>query len=99
MRPTVQDLAILQVFILVLGHFIYSITPKQYLLPNFDFVNIGYKYWIGGVKRKTDADTSVTNPNVDDDVDLAECEKLMKDVNSFDNNKAAVTIPDEGNVL
>ena len=52
----------------------------------------------GGAKRKADVDRSTSGNQgsvIADDVDLAECEKLLKDVNSFDSSKAAVTIPDE----
>ena len=35
-----------------------------------------------------------TDQTVDDEMEYAECEKLMKDVNSFE-NKISITIPDE----
>ena len=68
---------------------------------SFEIIEIIFIYTIGGAKRKADVDRTTYAANegngvaIDDDVDFAECEKLLKDVNSFDNNKAAVTIPDE----
>ena len=48
--------------------------------------------FLGHSKRKEDSN----KPDDDerDEVDYAECEKLMKDVNSFE-NKISITIPDE----
>lgn len=68
---------------------------------SFEIIEIIFIYTIGGAKRKAEVDKTTYAANegngvaIDDDVDFAECEKLLKDVNSFDNNKAAVTIPDE----
>lgn len=62
----------------------------------FDIKALIDPLFVGGAKRKVDVDrTTSANTNVSEDVDIAECEKLLKDVNSFDSNKAAVTIPDE----
>ena len=48
----------------------------------------------GSNKRKVDNTVVETMPDDEEEVDYAECEKLMKDVNSF-GNKVSITIPDE----
>lgn len=60
---------------------------------------LGYDLLSGktnGKKRKPEEPVTVPSDDKvgDDELDEVECEKLMKDVNSFE-NKASILIPDE----